>query len=251
LSIVAIVPARGGSKGIINKNLQEISGKSLVEITVSYALRTQLCTRVIVSTDSEAIASKFLKNCSAGTFQALSCNSFVPGEAGVLVHRRDAIHATSKARTGDLVLDILSHYKEQDFDKVLLLQPTSPFRSRDELSRMMEDIDLVGAGSCISAKRFDSPHPDKKIKITNGKLVLDHDTIQMTTSPRQELGEYYVFDGGFYVARVDHFMQEGTFIDENTLVYVREGKWTINIDSNEDLDFARFVAERNPWMLEQ
>ena len=249
MSIVAIIPARGGSKGITDKNLQEISGRSLVEITVSYALRTQLCSSVIVSTDSEAIASKFLRKYSTGTFEALSANSFVPGEGCVLVHKRDAKHATSEARTGDLVLDILNHYEEQNTDKVLLLQPTSPFRSRDELEQILSDIDLSGARSCISAKRFDSPHPDKRIQVRDGKLVLKHDTIQLTTSPRQELDQYFAFDGGFYLTQVDRFMEQGTFIDEKTLIYVREGQWTINIDNKEDLEFARFVAERNPWML--
>ena len=249
MSTIAVVPARGGSKGIINKNLQEIYGKSLVEIAVGYALRSQVCEKIILSTDSLSIASKFLDKAALNEFQKMDVNGILQTDTGFLIHKRSAKYATSEAKTIDVILEIMKYLNHQDTDYILLLQPTSPFRSTVELRQLLEKVDESGAKSCISAKRFDSPHPDKRIRVNKGRILLEENTLRFTTTPRQQLDSYHVFDGAFYLTQAKHLRSARSFIESSTLIFEREGLWTINIDNEEDLEFARFIAQKRPWML--
>jgi len=115
--VIAIIPARGGSKGLPNKNIKPLLGKPLINWTIEVAQRSKYFDNLIVSTDSESIAEV-----------ALSANCRVP-------FIRPSELATDHTPSSEVVLHVLDFYekKDQDYDILVLLEPTSPLREDSDM----------------------------------------------------------------------------------------------------------------------
>ena len=113
---IAIIPARGGSKGIPRKNIRLLAGKPLIGHTIEAALRSEYTSRVIVSTEDQEIAD-------------------VAGDYGVEVVRRPEELAKDDTSTVDVVLQVIRELREQghEYDTIILLQPTSPMRTTQDV----------------------------------------------------------------------------------------------------------------------
>ena len=133
MTYLAIIPARGGSKGVPGKNIREISGKPLIAWSIEAALGLDDVT-VVVSTDSEEIAAV-----------AASHGAEVP-------FLRPAALATDTMATEPVLLHALDHYAAEGrtFDAVILLQPTSPFRRPGAVRAAIERFEAEGADSLLS-----------------------------------------------------------------------------------------------------
>ncbi len=247
--IVALIPARGGSKGVKNKNLRRISGSSLVQIATKFALDNKSIDRVIVSTDSIEIASEFLVASKKSEFLGLAEGQSMFVEERLTLHKRRSVHATDKSLTVEAVFDVIENQELGLKDWILLLQPTSPFRSEKELEKMLQFTREKNSDSCVSAKIFDSPHPDKAFQLGED-LRISLANIEKLSRPRQELGLYYVFDGSYYLATCDSIINHKSFISPRTVIFVREGIRTLNIDNAEDMEIALLVSESNFFKLE-
>lgn len=165
--ILGLIPARGGSKGVPNKNIKRIYGKPLIVWTIERALQSNLIDEVIVSTDSEDIAA-------------------VAKENGVRVMMRPAEFATDTASTQDVMYYTLS---KAPADILVLLQPTSPCRSKgliDECIRefIENDYDSLATGFICDYKEY-------------GSNIL----------PRQQIKGFFYDDGNVYVIKADHILQ--------------------------------------------
>ena len=122
---IAVIPARSGSVELPNKNLQVIGGKSLLNRAIDFAIEVDLFDKMIVTTDY-----------SAHLFQ----------NDGVDVHHRPESLATSQTTMVEVLEDVIKTFRLDDEDKIVLLQPTSPFRSKEDLVKvleLMEEYDSV------------------------------------------------------------------------------------------------------------
>jgi len=226
--VLAVVPARGGSKGIPLKNLRELRGRSLVALAADVARQVPEVDRRVVSTDHEAIAN------------AASAADL------------DAFFRRPQELSGDYIgdWDVLHHallateaFDGIAYDIVVMLQPTSPLRRVADVSgaiRMLvdQDLDAVWSVSVTDTKA----HPLKQMVIRD-ELMDYWDLRGASIVARQQLETVYHRNGVVYAITRSCLLDQGTIKGRRTGAYLVEGT-QISIDTEWDIGFVEFVLER-------
>jgi len=224
--LIVVIPARGGSKGIKKKNLIEINGVSIVERAFRLARKNPFVDKIIISTDDSEI-------------YALS------KRLGVSTPKpRPYYLASDTAKTIDIIKNLVDEKSIYCDDCLLLMQPTTPFRTLEDLNNV---INLIKKNwdkydAVISINEIDGPHPFKAQIISDGKVEPLMKT--ETSVPRQSLPKVYIPNGAFYLIKVSVLMQENTFIPKMTLPYIMNNISSINLDSTLDLILLESIVER-------
>lgn len=220
--VLGIIPARGGSKGIPNKNIRLLNGVPLITYTIQKALNSKILDRVIVSTDSPEIASVAEKSGAEVPF-------IRPTEL-----------ATDTARSVDVVLHALEFYEKErveQYDAVCLLQPTSPYRPGNVIDEALETFLEGGYDALVSVRKVpDHYHPNWVFRLDNGKL--SNYTNEPIETRRQNLNPCYHRDGAIYITRTAVIEKEQSFLASNTCGFVINSPALINIDSMDDWRIA-------------
>lgn len=222
--ILALIPARGGSKGIKDKNIIDLCGKPLIAYTIEAAKKSAYIDMVIVSTDSKKIAS-------------------VSKEYGARVPfmRPDRL-ATDNATTLDVVIHAIDFVKQgkDDYNTLILLQPTSPLRTNKEIDEAIEKHFLYDELGLVSVSEVDD-NPILIRTINDAEnLVPLLDT--NSTCRRQDMPKYYRVNGCIYLNKIDEINGETSFND-NRLAYVIPKEHAVDIDGMIDLNVARYYLE--------
>ncbi|RRJ62289.1 acylneuraminate cytidylyltransferase family protein [Paenibacillus oralis] len=214
--IIAIIPARGGSKGIPNKNIVDVCGKPLIEYTITAARQSRYIDMVYVSTDSLQIAEL----CVA---RGISVPELRPREL-----------ATDEAKTIDTLRHTLKLLNYEKFDYVVLLQPTQPLRLPYHID---EAIQLIVPGqreSIISVTKV-SEHPVFMRSLdANGKLNSILNT--NSTIRRQDLSTFYKVNGAIYINKVSDILNYDISLNDNEYPYIMDKAYDLDIDTEEDLN---------------
>lgn len=215
--ILAIIPARGGSKRVPGKNLREVSGRSLIAHAVLAAKSCVEVDSVVVSTDDASIRTEAEKY-------------------GARVDMRPAQLATDAASTIDVILELLE--REDSYEFVLVLQPTSPLRTSDDINAAVSIQKDKDADAVISVTRTDPPPQ------WSGQIGDDLDIsgfLQDSALVRsQDLDHYYHLNGAIYLSRVERLRNEKRFLFSSaTFAYMMPRYRSVDID--EEIDFA--IAE--------
>ena len=232
-----IVPARGGSKGIKNKNLQKVFGKSLVIRSINHAKLILPDNQIILSTDSTKIMNE-VATYFKFIFKLPKKNS-ISNFGPFLIHFRSSRLAGDRSLISDTLFDIRSNLLQlnQKIDKICLLQPTSPFRSTKELLKV-RSLMLKSGGkriSKLSVVKVEDNHPSRMYKL-DGR----HNLIRLSGyskykhARRQDLPTIYIRDGGFYVIGEQLIKNKIQYSDSPTPI-IREFPNSLNIDSKLDL----------------
>lgn len=221
-----IIPARGGSKGIPNKNIVDLCGRPLIDYTISAALEVVTPDRILLSTDSDEIA-KVAERC------------------GITVsYRRPAELATDTAGSREVMLDAMDWFEHNGgtFDSVVLLQPTSPLRNADDIKGSMElyspDIDMVVSVTESGANPyydcFELDH-DGLLHISKGDGLLTR---------RQDAPKAWQYNGAVYVINPLSLreMPMGRF--KKRIPYVMPRERSIDIDTPLDLTIAEALLRQ-------
>ena len=222
-TFLAVIPARGGSKGIPNKNIVDVHGKPLIQYTIDAALQSKYIDKVIVSTEDEAISNV-----------AKKCGAEIP-------FIRPMELASDNAKTIDTVIHALKTM-EQDgskFDYVVLLQPTQPLREFWHIDESIEKILFSKTDSLVSVSKVND-HPIL-VRTLNDKDEVSRILEQNSTVRRQEFPDYYKVNGAIYINRVNESFTEDTSLNDNKLAYVMDGKYDLDIDEPLDLELLRLV----------
>lgn len=202
--VIAIIPARGGSKGLPRKNIKDICGKPLIAWSIDHAKQSKYVDEVFVSTDDTEIAEVSKKYGCPVPFL------------------RPAHLATDTASPVDAVLDVLEKLEKEDkrFDYLVLLQPTSPLREIDDVNKMIELLhknEKLKDGICSAGEATITPYKMKRIK---GLDVLPFIENIKGESRRQDLETVYFPYGLGYVVKVDAFKEEKTFYPKRLMPYM-------------------------------
>lgn len=221
-SVLAIIPARGGSKGVPRKNIRQVAGKPLIAWTIQEALKSRYIDRTIVSTEDPEIAEIAREWGAETPFMrpAELAKDETPGIEPV-------IHA----------IRTLPGYAY-----VVLLQPTSPLRRQNDIDGCIELCQNRGAESCVSVCEPDkSPYWMFSVD-DQGRLrrLLDGGS---TTKRRQDLPTVYALNGAVYVADAEALLRTESLITENTVPYLMPKTSSIDIDTETDLALATFFLE--------
>jgi CMP-N,N'-diacetyllegionaminic acid synthase len=221
--ILAVVPARGGSKGVPRKNIRELVGKPLIAWTIEQAKKSRYIDRLIVSTDDEEIARTAKEWGAEVPFlrPVELAQDDTPGVAPVL-------HAIEKLN---------------GFDYVVLLQPTSPLRRTEDIDGCIEKCVQTGAPTCVTVTLPDKS-PYWMYTIDGEQKLSPILPAQLSITRRQDLPSVYVLNGAVYVAKCRWLNEMQTFLTDYTVGYVMDGQRSIDIDTEEDLAFCEWLLNR-------
>ena len=221
--ILAVIPARGGSKGIKNKNITELVGRPLLQWTIEAAEKSKYIDRFVLSSDDPQIQM---------VAESLGCE--VP-------FTRAAHLATDEASTIDVLLDVIE--RVAGFDVVALLQPTSPFRTAKDIDSCLELMMRDGAPSVVSlcATR---DHPALVFKFQSDKKIAPFLSNPPSQSlRRQDLPAAFKLNGAVYIAKIPWFIKNRTFTAAEAVGYIMPERRSIDIDDAQDLSLARQLAQ--------
>jgi CMP-N,N'-diacetyllegionaminic acid synthase len=219
-TVLAIVPARGGSKGVPGKNICEVGGRPLLAWTLDAAAASEYVDRTILSSEDAAIIA---------VARELGCD--------VPFVRPDELAADETPGIAP-VLHALDTVGER-FDYVVLLQPTSPLRTARDIDGAIEECVRRSAPACVSVTEA-AQSPSWMYSLDEGfrlHALMEGDV----PSSRQESPAAYVLNGAVYVAECDWLRGAGTFLSGETVAYVMSRERSLDIDTPFDLRVARAV----------
>jgi CMP-N,N'-diacetyllegionaminic acid synthase len=223
--ILGLITARGGSKAIPRKNVLPLCGKPLIAWTIEAALESRRLSRVVVSTDDEEIA-RVSKDWGAE----------VPFLRPAALARDDSPHVPVVLHA----IQFLEESEQEHFDYILLLQPTSPFRTAADIANAIALALEKDADGVIGVTEA-SAHPFLTKRITREGLLEDFVPKPATYLARQSLPPVYVINGAIYLVKRDIFLEEQTFHPPRTLAYVMPPERSMDIDTPWDWHVAELI----------
>ena len=230
--VIAVIPARGGSKGIPGKNLYRLGQDTLLERAIKIAKLCKYIDRVIVSTDDVQMFS--IARAHGVSMKAL----------------RPEYLASDGAKTIDVIIDAFQKEKINE-GWVLLLQVTTPLRTLDDLNKFCQEFSDSPSpiDSAVSLVPFDNPHPNKIQKIENGLVKSYLGTESMLA--RQSLPKVYALNGAFYIASIDTINSKKTFFTNNMLPFIMPVEKSVNLDTPEDIYLLEAMVAKGKYKIEE
>ena len=234
MKILAVIPARGGSKGLINKNIRNLCGHPLIAWTIKNAKKSKFIKKVIVSTDSKKISGISKKYGASVPFI------------------RPKKYATDKANDFVVLKHALNFFKNksENFDYVIMLQPTSPLRELKDINNSIKKVLKEKIESLVSVSKLEVHHPRFVYSIKNkDNLVPFLKKNRSSDIRRQDIEPLYFLEGSIYISKIKSLMKYKTFYHKKTKAYVLP-KWkSLEIDDNEDLNIAELYIKKKKLTL--
>ena len=213
-----LIPARGGSKGVKNKNIRIVGGKPLISWTLDAAIKSQITPFIVVSSDSEMILEKI----SSPAYKI----------------KRPSKIAEDKTPMIDVILHALDYFKEKNifFSEVILLQPTCPLRSVEDLKNAFSLYKNSNCDSLISVCKVEDCHPARMYDLRNGFLnSLDQN---LSKKNRQELPVLYHRNGSIYISNINLLIKNNLIWGDKAIPFLIPRERSCNIDDEFDLKVA-------------
>jgi N-acylneuraminate cytidylyltransferase/CMP-N,N'-diacetyllegionaminic acid synthase len=218
--ILAVIPARKGSKRLKNKNILPLNNKPLIAWTIEAAINSKYIDKVLVSTDSIEI-EKVSKEYKAD----------VP-------FMRPKHLATDQSDSMSVIKHALDYYSSK-YEYIVLLQPTSPLRTTEDIDSAIEVMhDNVKAIISVCEAEH-SPLWTNKLPIDlSMKNFIPKNILNIRS---QDLQKYYRLNGAIYVAETNYFRENNTFFGENTKAYIMPQEKSIDIDTKLDFELCNLL----------
>jgi CMP-N,N'-diacetyllegionaminic acid synthase len=223
--ILAIIPARSGSKGLKDKNIKKIDGKPLINYTIEAALKSEIFSDIIVSTDSLKYAE-------------------IAKKAGAKVpFIRPEKLATDESTTNDVILNAISEMEERNdgYDYFMLLQPTSPLRTVKNIKESYSLLKEKNANAIVSVCEMD--HNPLWSNTLDESLSLDNFIDKKKNKRRQELPTYYRLNGAIYLARVNYYKKYKDFYINKSYAYIMNKRESVDVDDIIDFRLAEVLMK--------
>lgn len=221
--VIAVIPARGGSKRLPGKNIKHLGGKPLIAWSIDTAKKSKYIDRVIISTDNENIAEVALR---------------YDGDVPFL---RPQELADDNADTNGVILHVLNQIDES-FGYVVLLQPTSPLRNTEDIDLLFESFDektdgVVSVCSCEHSPLWANTLPDD--------MTMGHFFPESIIGKRsQDLPTYYRLNGSIYAFKVESFVKnKGIFYSDKVKAYKMPIERSVDIDTIVDFHIAEAMLK--------
>jgi len=221
--VLAIIPARGGSKGVPRKNIIDIHGKPLLFYTFKQAQESEYIDRVILSSEDQEIIE---------IAKDLGCE--VPFE-------RPAELASDKAGTMPVIFHALDQL-EESYDYIVLLQVTSPLRTTEDIDRSIELCEEKNSPACVSVVETDKP-PHWMFNLDEDNAMKPILTETHLPKRRQDAPNAFIVNGAVFVAQTDWIKTKDHFISDQTIAYVMPKSRSLDIDTEDDIILLK---HRNP-----
>lgn len=230
MKYLGLITARGGSKGIPHKNIIEMAGKPLINYTIEPALeakKNNAIDELIVSTDDQEIADV-----------SIAAGATIP-------FMRPEKLANDEAKSIDVVLHAVNFYLSRGIrcENVILLQPTAPLRTKDDIVEAIKVFEKTGADSLISCYKEDyvcdlvSYHKKNDMCVP---LNPNHNK----GIRRQELEDLYVRNGAIYIIKTEYLLREKNLISDMPAIYIMPKERSVNIDTMYDVRLLECILKK-------
>tara|TARA_Y100001935_G_scaffold246740_1_gene241758 strand:- start:526 stop:1212 length:687 start_codon:yes stop_codon:yes gene_type:complete len=215
---LAIIPARGGSKGIKKKNLSKLGKKTLIEIAVNEILKSKIYDKIVLSSDSDEILDH-------------------AKSLGIEYIRRPKKISQDYSLSEDAVLHALKFYsKKFNIKDFGLFQPTSPFRESKHIKAAYESFVKMQNETLISVEKLDKKYLKLMYKIDDEVIPLSK---EMPFMPRQKLPKAYLPNGAIYLSQMKYFLDKHSFFSKKMGIFEMSSESSLDIDSLQDLNKAQ------------
>lgn len=227
--MLAIIPARGGSKGLPGKNIKPLAGKPLIYWTIDAALKAKCISRVILSTDDDEIA----KICEPTGIE-------IPFMRPKELAQDNSLAIDNYIYTVQRLIDNNNH----DIQEFAVFLPTTPFRTESDIDLAIDIFYNNHADSVISCTQLAHPvdwilHVDEKSKILHTKMM------DAPILNRQETPVPYIPNGAIYIFNFNILKMKYSYYTKNSYVYIMPPEKSIDIDTLFDFNLAEFIYTRN------
>ena len=224
--ILAVIPARGGSKGVPRKNIIEIGGHPLIKYTIDCGKNSKYLDRVVISTEDLLIKRVAEEN------------------GGDVPFLRPKELAEDTSKTIDCIVHAVDTLEsmEEEYDYVMVLQNTVPLRKSWHIDEAIEMIVDSNERSLVSISEVDE-HPILMRTLNEDKTV--RNLLQMnSTMRRQDFPKFYKVDGAIYIQKLDKDFNLDTSLNDGKLGYVMDKKYTTDIDNYIDIKIVEYYLEK-------
>ena len=232
ISVLAVIPARGGSKGLPGKNILPLAGKPLIAHTITAAQQAKSLDRIVISTDDHEIAD--------------ICRQY----GG----KTPFMRPSELAKDETLIYPVLTHavqwlQKHDNYvpDYVMLLQPTSPLRTSQDIDDSISKALAKDADGIVGLCRAD-PHPYLAMRLDDAGIIsqfMELDSpLAERYSRRQDLPDAYSINGAIYLATRELLVENETFYSDRTYAHIMPPERSVDIDSELDLRLAELILGR-------
>jgi N-acylneuraminate cytidylyltransferase len=227
-TVFAVICARGGSKGLPGKNIRDLAGKPLIAWTIEAAQASTLIDKVILTSDDTAIID---------TARHFGCEApFV----------RPAVLATDESSSDDVLVHALENAGE-GYDLIVMLQPTSPLRTVEDIDGCIRKCIEAGANSCITfAESGKSPYIMFVADDQDVMCPLFEAEFYNRGHRRQDLPAAYSPNGAVYVAHIKSYLETRDFCAAGVIGYMMPGERSIDIDTELDFRIAEMIIKMRP-----
>lgn len=209
---IAVIPARKGSQGLKNKNLLKIDNKTLIERTIEFAIESKMFSRIILTTDYENINNN-----------------------GIEYRKRPEKLTKENTTMVEVIKDVIDNYDINKEDNIILLQPTSPFRNKKDLKKVIEQLRFFESSITVKEVEINT----ELIFSSKNKNELKTKSIDNKKTNRQFNKIKYIPNGNLFGIKVRDFLVNNSFYGK-TIGYVEQyGKYNIDINKKEDLLLAK------------
>jgi len=223
---LAIIPARSGSKGLVNKNIKSLKGKPLMAYSIEAAKNSGCFDEIMVSTDSEEYACIAKKSGANVPFL------------------RSEQTSSDTASSIDMIKEVLHNYNEigKKFDTICLLQPTSPLRTATDICNAYDLFEAKNAGSVVSvveeehSSLWSNEIPED---LCMGAFIRP----EVKGVPRQLLPKFYRLNGAIYIMAISDNCQLADLYDDNCFAYKMSNEKSVDIDTELDFLIAEKIME--------
>lgn len=225
--MLAIIPARAGSKQLKNKNILKIKGKPLIAHTIEAAKKSKLVTKVVVITDSRKIARV-----------AKKFGAEVP-----FIRPKELSKDTSEVM--DVYLYTLEFFKKKNeiYSNFIGLLPTNPLRDSKDIDKSIKIFNRYSADSVIGMT--EAPYPLSWNKIIKNNKIRSFNKKFDTVSNRQIHSKTYIPNGSIFILNKEKLKKKRNYYFKNTYAYVMPQNKSIDIDNYFDFKIAKFLLEKD------
>lgn len=223
-TFLAIIPARGGSKRLPRKNVLPLAGKPLIAWTIESALNSKLVDKVLVTSDDDEILK-------------------VSDSFGAATLKRPAALAQDTSTSFDAIKHAIENTEK--FDYIVLLQPTSPLRSSQQIDEAIQLLESKSADAIVSVTETEhSPLWANTLPEDDSMTGFLSDNLLNTRS--QDLESYYRLNGAIYICKANKLLEASSFfINENIYAYKMTQASSVDIDTELDFKWAEFCFMNN------
>jgi CMP-N,N'-diacetyllegionaminic acid synthase len=225
MKVIAIIPARAGSKGVPGKNINKIAGKPLISYTIIAAINSKLLQKIIVSSNDPKV------------------QELVREHRQVNFHNRSSDIAGDNSPITETIHSVLKQYDiENKYDAVMLLQPTSPIRTSEQIDKAINLFaENPEANSLISVCAMDDVHPARMYWQKDN--ILEPILSEFEEFRRQEIPKAYYRNGAIYIIRTNAFRKENSVMVKPSIGFEMPSSHLLNIDEPRDILIAEVLIK--------